>query len=389
MNPLAKQMLESLLAAGERQSAGVRTRLASLTAAHLKPYREGRSLQQKDDFEATVRAASAAGATHISWDDGVSAQAFISRIDIVDVERLALFLGRTPQRQRLSDAEALVAPHCSEFPVILDLLAHWARLRKVRGLGPEDAQDWLDAVAVIRYARNRGDTIMDLPIREASARLFRDSKRLERLAGAVDVLLTGDLELGARDHVDVWQELGIYREEQPVRMAGTVVVRRSRVTACLDAPYGAFSPSSVEGLDTGPLWVRTIENLTTFHSEARKLCDEAGLLIYTGGMPSPSWRAMYLRLLRSVPAGTPIYHWGDVDEGGFRIASVIAADVKSAGHVLTPWRMSPEDVPLDGRRTSTPAILSRMRRFATAAGWEDLGAAVEAAGFTIEQEALG
>ena len=131
----------------------------------------------------------------------------------------------------------------------------------------------------------------------------------------------------------------------------------------------------------------TIENLTTFHSEAKRHCDEDVLLIYTAGMPSPNWRNMYIRLLKSVPSAIPVLHWGDVDEGGFRIAATLARDALSAGHTLQPWKMHPDDVPADVRRTATPYVLGRIRHFAEAAGWAALGAAVSA-GFTLEQEGL-
>lgn len=50
--------------------------------------------------------------------------------------------------------------------------------------------------------------------------------------------------------------------------------------------------------------------------------------------------------------------------------------------------MHPDDVPEDIRRTATPYVLERIRRFADAAGWSTLGAAVVEAGFTLEQEGM-
>jgi len=45
---------------------------------------------------------------------------------------------------------------------------------------------------------------------------------------------------------------------------------------------------------------------------------------------------MYQRLLSSIVAGTPVHHWGDVDEGGFRIASVLAKASTTVGHAFMP-----------------------------------------------------
>ena len=134
--------------------------------------------------------------------------------------------------------------------------------------------------------------------------------------------------------------------------------------------------------------VITIENKTTFHSEAKRRQDDNVLLIYTAGMPSPAWRAMYGRLLESLPLTTPIYHWGDVDEGGFRIASTIAAVARGAGFSLQPYGMSPDDVPLDMRVRASARTLERIHHFACAAGWPELGQAIREAEFVAEQETL-
>ena len=97
---------------------------------------------------------------------------------------------------------------------------------------------------------------------------------------------------------------------------------------------------------------------------------------------------MYERLLVMVPAGTLIQHWGDVDEGGYRIASVLAEAAKRAGHTLNPWLMSPLDVPADSRVPAQEGTVSRMARYAQRAGWPDIAAAIQNTGFTMEQEAL-
>jgi hypothetical protein len=83
-----------------------------------------------------------------------------------------------------------------------------------------------------------------------------------------------------------------------------------------------------------------------------------------------------------------VYHWGDIDEGGFRIAATLAKDALTAGHTLIPHSMSPEDVPLAMQREASERTLERIRYFATAAGWPELGDAITEAGFTVEQEGL-
>ena len=97
---------------------------------------------------------------------------------------------------------------------------------------------------------------------------------------------------------------------------------------------------------------------------------------------------MYLRLLESLPPATSVLHWGDVDEGGFRIAFTIATVCQEAGFKLQPYAMSPEDVPPAMRTKASARTLERIHHFACAAGWPDLGRYVLEAGFVAEQEAL-
>lgn len=389
MDTKARNSLIKLLEAGNRAAAGVRKTRPALTRSQLGDYQDTRSLAEKEAFEAAMKTARAEGAIALIWEKGVGEEGFIQRVELVDINALAKLLGVDTSAARFEKATLKLAPLLSDFPVLEEVLARWASLKKVRSFGPEDAQDWVDAARIIRFmTAARENRSVDEPIREVSARLFKDSKRIEKLVAPVDVLLTGDIDAEIRDPLDVWQEIGLFREEQPVRMAGRVIIERTRVAALLDEPYGAFSASSVIGLVSRPKLVMTIENQTTFHSEARRRNSEETLLIYTAGMPTPAWRAMYVRLLKSLPQDIPIYHWGDIDEGGFRIAAILVHEARSAGRTVKPWKMHPDDVPQDMRVEARPHTLERIQRFASAAGWEELGVNVAQAGFTVEQEAL-
>lgn len=242
---------------------------------------------------------------------------------------------------------------------------------------------------MIDFAReNTSLGAVSMPINEASGKLFRDTKRIKKLVAPIDVLLAGSVDAESRDHSEVWNEIGLFREEHPVRMAGHVIVERDRVTAFLDTPYSGFPAFSVKRVVSIPSLVMTIENQTTFHSEARRRCDENVLLIYTAGMPNPPWREMYARILKELPSCVPVFHWGDVDEGGFRIASVLAQEAHKAGHTIKPWSMHPDTVPEEHRRPASANTVNKMVHFAEAAGWSALGEAIAVAKFTVEQESL-
>ena len=379
---IAEDLLAKLLDAGDKHAAGARARAPALTAMHLKPYRELRSWHQKQECDETFLAARDAGAVTLQRDKLNPKDGLIERIDLVDVQALARFLGRSTYADQLSKTIGQLEPLKAEFPVILDVIGLWAGMAKIRGLGPQDAGKTVRACAA------RSQDAIAAPVREFSARLFLDSKRIEALTPQLDILLSGSVEDSPRAAAQVWQELGLFREEHPVLLAGHVHIARDRSTGLIDAPYMGLPAATILGARSLVTEVITIENKTTFHSEAKRRQDDKVLLIYTAGMPSPAWRAMYGRLLENLPLTTPIYHWGDVDEGGFRIASTIAAVARGAGFFLQPYGMSPKDVPLNMRVKASTRTLERIHHFACAAGWPELGQAMREAGFVAEQEAL-
>lgn len=386
MKELARNALKQLLRQADRKVAGVAKKMPSLTARHLKDYQALRSLPEKEEFDASLKHAQAFGAIRLYWPPG-NRDGFIERVELVDISKLAGLLETETASAVVSGAaERLQAWH-AEFPVLGEVVERWGSLKNVRGSGPQDVADWTDACKAIAWCRsvvNSGS--LETALRDASARIFRNSKRLEKLVPEIDVLLTGSIDGESREPTEVLQELGLYKEPQPVRLAGKVVVRRSRVTAVLDAPYSALPAETILSLGSVPAKVITIENLTTFSALARASSDTEDLLIYSGGMPSPSWSAMYGRLLASIPADVQIFHWGDVDEGGFRIAAFIAQLARARQRPVRPWKMNPAEVSELQRRDASAKVIERMQRYAQAAGWHDIAAAVLEHRFVAEQE---
>jgi Uncharacterized protein conserved in bacteria C-term(DUF2220) len=389
---IAKDLLAKLLNAGNKHAAGARARAPALTVTLLKPYSELRSWQHKQVCDEIFLAARDAGAITLQREKLNPKDGLIERIDLVDVQALAQFLGRSTYADQLAQTAAQLEPLKADFPVIQEVIERWRGMAKVRGMGPQDADAWIDAAKTIRACAARSQDAIAAPVREFSARLFRNSnrnsKRIEALTPQLDILLSGSIEVRPRTGAQVWQELGLFREEHPVLLAGYVQIARDRSTGLIDAPYMGLPATTIRGVASTVIKVITIENKTTFHSEAKRRQDEGVLLIYTAGMPSPAWKATYGRLLESLPSTTPIYHWGDVDEGGFRIASTIAAAAIAKGFVLQPYCMSPEDVPSDARIRASDRTLERIQHFASAAGWSELGQAIRDAGIVAEQEAL-
>ena len=88
----------------------------------------------------------------------------------------------------------------------------------------------------IRACVVRSQDAVAAPLYEFSARLFKESKRLEALTPQLDVLLSG-IEKRPKSAAQVWQELGLFREEHPVLLTDAMHIERDRSFGLVDAPY--------------------------------------------------------------------------------------------------------------------------------------------------------
>lgn len=180
MKMLARSLLEKLLADSDKASAGRRTRPAVLTKSNLSEYYACKTLQEKEEFEVAINAVRAEGAIQFSIGTRGSANDFIDRIELVDSRLLAKLLNKVPAADHITFANNLLTPLANRYPVIHDILNQWAQLKTVRTFTAADAQDWVDAITVIDYARdNMVNKVVLTPINEVSGKLFKDTKRIK------------------------------------------------------------------------------------------------------------------------------------------------------------------------------------------------------------------
>lgn len=362
-----------------------------MTAASCPEYAALRTLAEFEEFHAQIASAERDGAVRAERDRLHGDGTRIERITVLDRRALAAHLGAVPLDTRVEQAAQRLAPWRARFGVLDSVLDGWRRGRTLRGAGPEAADDLaLAALAALAVAAaqdepGRGERIL----RRESARLYGDSKRLETLTPWLELLLSGELAPTGLAREDIWAGLGLRREPQPLLLAGhAVVVLESGAELPLPRPYLGVPLEAVRTVVADCGFVLTVENLASFHDAAR--ADGAGLLIYTGGMPSPAWRAAYLRILRGLPEGVPVYHWGDIDEGGFRIAASLASTVAEAQRRLRPWRMSPAMLPSLATVPEPPsaATLAKMVAWARCAGWDEVADELLRDPLRLEQESL-
>lgn len=359
-----------------------------MTASTCPEYCALDALESLEAFHGEIAMAERAGAVTSDRMRSGGDSAGLKRLTLVDLDRLGQHLGVRLLSDRAFEASALLSPWQSSYPVISQVLERWSQGKQVRACGPEAAPLLADAITAVDSRRR--DETEERILRRESVRLFGDSKRLERLTPWLDLLTTGELAASGLSNEDVWASLGLRREPQPMLVAGSGIVRLKVGELPLCKPYLGLPVDAVESIETEARYLLTIENLASFHDTARAMPDASGLLIYTAGMPSPAWRSLYRRVIDALPRSASIYHWGDIDEGGFRIAAVISRIARDSGRSLQPWLMSPDATPthISVRAPPSKAVLHEMVRWASAAGWEDLARELQKTPVMIEQEAI-
>lgn len=332
------------------------------------------------------------GAISIEWDRRAGERNQILRIQLLDREALARHLGVVPRWDAVARAAQHLGPHLTEYPVLEAVLASWRRGAKVRGTGPEDVEAWTYAVAVVSHCRAQVAT--DVAVRRLSAQLTGDSKRVEQLSAPIDVLIQGEVAAPVRDPEDVFNELGLVKFPPTFLISGALQVRVGDQHVPIDAPYLGFPPSAITAFascETVAVLL-TVENLTTFHElVGQRQHIPAAVLLYTGGMPSPSWKRVYRLLLTSLPVEARVFHWGDIDAGGFRIADHLAACAGEVGRRVELHAMSPDIERLDSvssRRALADAEVSMIEKLCARWNWDAPARWVSAHRIAVEQESL-
>lgn len=381
----ATRVLERLLARGENAHARGDGRQPRLTARSCPEYGALGSLSEVERFHAQLADAERAGVIRVEREPGTAA---FKAVRLLELDRLAIHLGHRLRSDRVAEARTTLLPWLAAHPVLEHVLERWEAGKPVRGHGPDAAKALRDALRVVDS--RRAEDFAERILRRESVRLFGDSKRLERLTPWLDLVTTGDLLPSGLHDDDVRGALGLRREPQPMLVAGPgeVVLLDGHLPLC--RPYLGLPVDAVRTIRSDAHYLLTIENLASFHDATRVLgTGNPGLLLYTGGMPSPAWRSLYRRILAGLPSGTAVYHWGDIDEGGFRIAAALAASAREESRTLHPWRMSPSHARhVASAGTLSSAATARAAHWARVTGWDHIALELEELPLQLEQEAL-
>jgi len=127
---------------------------------------------------------------------------------------------------------------------------------------------------------------------------------------------------------DILAELGIVRTSNELLIAGPLTLSIDEIATDLTPlTFGVvIDTSQINRIRFVSLHADTIlliENKTNFHELVRKGLSKDIILIYLGGFPGPGKRQLLTLLSQQMRTTTQLYHWGDIDLGGFRIHRIL------------------------------------------------------------------
>lgn len=389
MQPLARKALDCLWRRADRAGLKGASRTISLrlSASSFPEYLSIPTREEKEVFHAEMREASRRGAISVRWDKRAGEDGQILGITLLSLDALGTLLGHRTTGSKILAAQAALSKW-SNHPNVAALIAAWMAGRSPRGVRVDCANDAVDAMRLIEEcaAGHR----RDVSERRISAQLFGDSKRIERMSTAIDLMTASSFdEAEPRTQLAVLAELGLLKHPQPMLVSGVlelVLGRNPSDARVLQAPfpYIGIAPQHVYSVRGTPSYVLSVENLTIFHELANEGAGPiTGVLLYTGGYPTPTMLKAYRLMLQTF--GVPVWHWGDTDLGGFRIANVLANAAMEVGRSVRPWQMAAY---AEGHRQRSLSVseIAAIGRICERWGWSEHAAAVSAVGTIIEQE---
>lgn len=344
------------------------------TNSSLREYYRLERFADREEYHARLQIYSNAKAIQVDWDVGAGERGQLSRVTLLDPKAVVSILGEELPWEVASQAIASIESFAKDgLPNVDHIIDAWRRGKAPAGVTAERANQLIDSMRVIEAAQKLSESGQDVLVRRLSAKLFGDSKRIERLSRQLAFLLG---ESGEAEDDGVFSRLGLVKHPQPMLLSGppscSIQVRGSAIP--LAYPYVGFRPDTIKGLIVlnGPVRrVLTIENLASFNEAADDIGKSSDLLIvYIAGNPTPSFLTAYNRILRSLEP-SEVLHWGDIDLGGFRIAARLADSIQSMGHHLKLWRMNPAEVASAQREAVSEKKIEEVSVICEKYGWSE------------------
>lgn len=285
----------------------------------------------QDEFHRILRDAERVGAIALEQDRLGRFTGEFARVRLIQPDALYSFLHRSPAGSKADAARQTLA---TAIPEILndpffraiedDAVAAWRSNKSFLGFSVNDAASFISVLRLTHGIIHL--TSRDIDHRTFSRRAVKHSKALERWEGRVTQLLKRWNESLAGDEPrEVLEASGIVRRAHLLQVKGPLRVSTDafRIEGTgeifIGLPWTAVQRAT---LSRRVDYVITIENATSFW----RYCTEISgnyLALLSDGFPARDVLSSMMHLVRLAQAGgaVPVFHWGDIDAGGVRIAA--------------------------------------------------------------------
>jgi hypothetical protein len=324
MSRQGRELLLKLFRTWQENPDAARQVSTPITRASALPYFETGGMEAKEELHAFLRNAEHFGCIALTWGRFTKSH-LLERITLLDGPQLAKFLELPLASVQADTAGKVLRSELSGdqpwIGALLDeILGLWHIGKPALGLRVEQVQETrelLRALEAVCAGKQEG-----CDMRTFSARYVGDSKAVERMQSRFARIWQRQFDGDDLEPDELYESLGISKFPHPLLFKGPItIISSGEPFNCSKAhPYIGFPPQAVEQLafPEAPSYVLTIENFASFNRYVAEVSDN-GLIIYTGGFPSPSKAKLFKMLDTELPEHVEFYHWGDVDLGGLRI----------------------------------------------------------------------
>lgn len=235
----------------------------------------------------------------------------------IDIYR---YLNRIPKKQKTDEIKGIINKYCPkstwEVELKQDLLS---KLSQGKGISsyifPEDARKTKMVFSALEKIR---DLQEETPKRVFSVNCFGDSKAFEAIESKViNILKDYDPQREHESNSDVLLSSGITSNISYILFKGSIEFSNGCSTGGFypDAGIPSQMAQNTNIIKFKDKILLTIENLTTYHQAVKVFPNDTAIL-YLGGYLGKA-KAEFIKKLAKASPKLPLYHWGDIDYGGF------------------------------------------------------------------------
>lgn len=183
--------------------------------------------------------------------------------------------------------------------------------------------------------------------RVLSTKLYGNSKKFEHCIRAKTLIILRALQRKETDEIEedakLLEEYGVTRWPEIMEFTGNIeiVMDDWKRIDCSQQTYGSYINSDAvnhitEVIAHNITHVLFIENKANYVYYSKKLKKENELVIYHGGVYSPSKGKWFHIIKRCIDSSVTVEHWSDIDVGGFRIFNRLKNNIFDQ---LKPYKM--------------------------------------------------